>query len=167
MWFAAILRCVDSQREINSKGLCRMRQISLFPGLERPDPVQNGGGKVTKKKPPFVYKEPIPKPSGQYEYDADFEDFWDAYPRKVAKAKAYMAYQKAVYKGHKRGLILIRAHQFAQSAIGMGVCEFIPHPATWLNKLIFTDDPAHWDTFGPQGETKTVEQKDVTWDYKG
>lgn len=143
-----------------------MRQISLFPGLERPDPIQNGGSKVTKKKP-FVYKEPVPKPNGRFVYDDDFEDFWNAYPRKVAKSNAYMAYQKAVWKGYKRGLILIRAQQFAQSALGMVACEFIPHPATWLNKLMFTDDPRHWDGFGPQVEKPVEQQNEVTWNYKG
>ena len=143
-----------------------MRQIPLFPGLERTGQFQNGNTEMTKKKKaPFEFVPPERMPDGSMKYSDDFEEFWAAYPRRIAKADAYMYYQKAIWKGYKRGLILIRATQFAQSGVGMGVCKHIPYPGTWLNQLRFLDDPKDWDRFGGAEETKRASEG-VDWNYK-
>jgi hypothetical protein len=137
-----------------------MRQVSLFPGLERPDPVQDRGRKVKKK--------PVQTPAADDSptaYTADFEEFWKAYPRKDGKAAAFLSYRRCRSKGCKAGLMLIRAQQFAESDAGMNEVAFIPHASTWLNQLRFLDDPAAWNSSGVNGH-KRPDNAEVDWNYK-
>jgi hypothetical protein len=81
--------------------------------------------------------------------DADFIAFWAVYPKRVAKEEARTAFAKAVHRLTDSG----RANPAAmlvERAKAFGVAKqdadpkFIPHPATWLNKGQFDDDPATW-----------------------
>lgn len=141
-----------------------MRQISLFPDLERPDPIQNGGGKVSKKQS-FTPKQPE-KVGSRFVYPDDFEEFWSHYPRKDSKADAYAIWQRCIHKGYKRGLMIVRAEQFARSEVGMGLLQHIPMARTWLGQLRFLDDPKEWDRFGADN-AKRPDNAGVDWDYKG
>jgi hypothetical protein len=70
-----------------------------------------------------------------------FEDFWELYPRKVAKAKAWDKWQKLkpdeelfqeIMEGLKR---YIQSDQWQQDE-----GQFIPHPLTFLNQERWNDD---------------------------
>lgn len=97
---------------------------------ENPIP-PNGGIDPLKAKSP-----PIAKPNG-------FARFWEAYPNKVAKVAAEKAYAKALKAipgPDPPGVILAgveRAKVSRQWREG-----FIPHPATWLNRGCWDDEPA-------------------------
>lgn len=137
-----------------------MRQVSLFPGLERDDSFQDRSCKV-KRKP---IQTPVADDSPTA-YTADFEEFWKAYPRKDNKAGAFLSYKRCRAKGCKAGLILIRAQQFAESDSGMNEVAFIPHATTWLNQMRFMDDPKVWNKSGLNGH-KRPETAEVDWNYK-
>lgn len=71
----------------------------------------------------------------------DFEQFWEAYPKKIGKKAALQAWNKAVDKPPV--IDTIKAVEIAKK------CEqwtrdngqFIPNPSTWLNQGRWTDQP--------------------------
>jgi hypothetical protein len=67
----------------------------------------------------------------------DFDEFWGAYPRKVAKNAARRAYATALRRGASSAVILAGLQRQHWPDKG-----FTPHPATWLNEGRWTDDPA-------------------------
>lgn len=75
--------------------------------------------------------------------DAEFPDWWAAYPRKVAKGQAERAYRTARKNGASQADLLegIRAHAAAW-ARRKTETQFMPYPATWLNGKRWQDDPA-------------------------
>lgn len=71
-----------------------------------------------------------------------FEEFWQAYPRRVAKANARTAWRAAV-KAASPQLIIAGAVRYASDPnlpTGTDV-QFIPHPATWLRGERWGDPP--------------------------
>lgn len=68
-----------------------------------------------------------------------FEQFWDAYPRKIAKAKAREAYAKALGQSDPETLLL-KAKQYAADPTRKD--EFTKHPTTWLNSEGWLDEYA-------------------------
>ncbi len=66
--------------------------------------------------------------------DGTFEQFWQAYPRKVGKVDAKKAWIKAKLDGKLVETILLAIEAQKQGADWMREKgEFIPHPATWIN----------------------------------
>lgn len=76
-----------------------------------------------------------------------FEEFWKAFPsgRKKSKAKARMAFGKAVKKV-AAPTIVAAAVEYAASGEGQG--EFVKMPETWLNGECWSDDRAAWSVKG-------------------
>lgn len=74
--------------------------------------------------------------------DAEFADWWAAYPRKVAKGQAERAYRTARKNGASQTDLLegIRAHAAAW-ARRKTETQYQPYPATWLNGKRWLDDP--------------------------
>jgi hypothetical protein len=69
---------------------------------------------------------------------ASFEDFWSVWPRKVAKPDARRAWDKAV-KTVPGEVILSGAVAYRDNP-GRPDKQFIPHPATWLNRAGWDDE---------------------------
>lgn len=68
----------------------------------------------------------------------EFEQFWFAYPRKVGKKQAMKAYATAV-KETKAETILAAIEKQKPTWKDP---QFIPHPATWLNRGSWDDEPS-------------------------
>ena len=65
---------------------------------------------------------------------AEFENFWLVYPRKINRAVALKAFEKATRKTEADLIITaVRGYKFADDE------QFIPHPATWLNQERWID----------------------------
>lgn len=72
----------------------------------------------------------------------DFDHFWSAYPRKVAKGQALKAWEKL--NGQRPPLPVIlgaiaamkAGHDWSRDPMG----SFVKHPATWLNALGWEDE---------------------------
>lgn len=68
----------------------------------------------------------------------EFDRFWSVYPRKTAKAKARIAFDKALSKTDVGTMIRAIAWQSQTEQWMRGI---IPHPATWLNQERWDDEP--------------------------
>jgi hypothetical protein len=98
-----------------------------------------------KKKPPLSPAEKGAcknKKSGS-KYSESFECFWQAYPRKKAKASAWRAWEKA--RKEKRlpeldEIVAAIQAQIQSSDWRKEAGQFIPYPATWLNADRWADD---------------------------
>lgn len=68
-----------------------------------------------------------------------FEDFWNAYPRKLGKGEARQAFARAVnLYGHD--VVVDGAKRFASDP-NLPAKQFIPRPATWINQERWNDEP--------------------------
>lgn len=74
-------------------------------------------------------------------YSAEFEEFFNAYPRKVHKLKAAESYVKFIKMGVEHAKIVDGARRYAiyirYSAIED---RFTKHPASWLNSGCWDDE---------------------------
>ena len=85
------------------------------------------------------------------ETTSSFTDFWSVYPRKVGKVDALKAYAKAL-KIATAEEILEGAKRYAQDP--NREMQFTAHPATWLNRGSWNDDPLPRKT--PQNGSRTT-----------
>lgn len=88
-------------------------------------------------------RHPLPDKSGHTEPDR-FDEFWDVYDRKVAKAKARKAYAAALKKpGVTADLLITSAREFIAWQRSEGKHpEFTPYPTTWLHQERWADERA-------------------------
>lgn len=68
-----------------------------------------------------------------------FDEFWTAYPRKVAKSAALKAWRKVDVELSVILLAVARQKKWPDWTKDNG--KFIPHPATWLNGRRWEDEP--------------------------
>lgn len=96
------------------------------------NPSAHGGGTT----PPLTVQEPSKKHKVN---DKMFEEFWQAYPRRIAKGSAEGAWEKAIKSG-------VDPQQLIEAATRYGVLSsrtdprYISHPATWLNGKRWLDE---------------------------
>ena len=86
---------------------------------------------------PPVVTPPTPPRSLQ---DSSFEEFWTFYPRKVGKPDARRAYAKALDRTGSAMVLNEAAARYAGDP-NLPPEQFIPHPATWLNRDGWNDGP--------------------------
>lgn len=79
-----------------------------------------------------------PNPQKGAGVSADFDKWYQAYPRKIARADAEKAYRLAVKKADAATL-LAAVQAFARSMSGKDA-KYIPYPASWLNKERWSDE---------------------------
>jgi len=85
-------------------------------------------------------------------YTSDFDTFWQAYPRKENKQKAFEAWQNMDgQRPSLKDLLKIVNGQAQNKDWQKDGGRFIPHPSTWLNGkrwedqiLINNDEPPYW-----------------------
>lgn len=73
--------------------------------------------------------------------ERSFREFWDAYPRKVARPAAVKAWQRLSPDTALREMMLA-ALERAKASDQWRDRQFIPHPATWLNGRRWEDELA-------------------------
>jgi hypothetical protein len=93
---------------------------SAFPSSGNPTPKNNNDKNNNLKK-----------------YGDWFDEFWDAYPRKIGKATAEKAFLKL---GEDGALALAGARRLANDP-NLPPAQYIPHPTTWLNRAGWQDEP--------------------------
>jgi len=67
----------------------------------------------------------------------EFDEFWDTYPRKSAKAKAQTSWNRLGKSERLKALAALPAHC---TMWGRGDPSFIPHGSTWLNGKRWDDE---------------------------
>ena len=75
----------------------------------------------------------------RYEDDPAFVRFYEAYPRKVKKLNAWIAWQQADKPDIQVILDAVEAQKGGTLSSREGK-KFIPHPATWLNGRQWEDE---------------------------
>jgi hypothetical protein len=80
-----------------------------------------------------------PSPSKR-DAEAQFEHFWQVYPRKVAKGRARKAWAQATGKADPE-TIIDGARRYGREQ-SENDPKFVAHPATWLNGERWLDEPA-------------------------
>lgn len=81
--------------------------------------------------PTLTVNEPSKEPNAQK--DDGFEEFWGAYPRKVARAKAESAWRNIGKKDQKAAINSLSSWPFSDDK------KFVPYPATWINQRRWED----------------------------
>lgn len=74
-------------------------------------------------------------------YESSFDQFWAAYPRKVAKGAARKAFQRAMSLTTLETILEALTWQRTQPQWMKDGGEFIPYPASWLNAERWADEP--------------------------
>lgn len=71
-----------------------------------------------------------------YSRAVPFEQFWQAYPRKVGKRAAELAFARALRRTTFEHIMdALRHAQWSSDP------QYIPHPTTWLNQGRYDDEP--------------------------
>ena len=92
---------------------------------------------ITTNQKNFIYNPQTP--SGGFEdYPIEFEQFWQTYPRKTGKRKAYAAWRKAQRKTNNTFLIAKASRYAADPNREPG---YTLTPANWLDGEHWDDDP--------------------------
>ena len=73
-------------------------------------------------------------------YSAEFERFWEAYPRKVGKYDAYKAFEAAGINGELNTVIAKITLSSKTRDWTKNEGQYIPHPATWLHRRGWEDE---------------------------
>jgi len=125
-----------SQKRINNKfgeAIYRTTDPSGFPSSGFPS-----SGNPTPKNKKI-------KNNNNKKYDDLFNEFWEAYPRKIGKATAKKAFDKLV---DAQALAVAGARRLAHDP-NLPPVQYIPHPTTWLNREGWLDD-----TYAPREKSK-------------
>jgi hypothetical protein len=100
--------------------------------FQNPDTVKPASGKQDTKN--TITKEQQPIKNKQENTDTGFDKFWEIYPKKVAKADALKAWNKAI-KTKTADELLKVTKAYAESKLPD--TTYIPYPASWLNKGLY------------------------------
>lgn len=120
-------------------------EVGTEPSLGGDETVPPVGTKrslgVGTKRSPKQGKREKGKEQGNLLFDpAAFDRFWQAYPRKVAKAAARPVFERILSKGRVTADELVAgAERYAIATAGKDA-EHIAHAATWLNGERWTDE---------------------------
>lgn len=73
-------------------------------------------------------------------YTAEFDEFWNVYPRKLGKLEAFKTWERIIKKGESPTVIIQCASNYAQDCINRKTEEqYIKHPKTFLNDERYKD----------------------------
>ena len=100
--------------------------------FQNPDTVKTVSGKQDTKN--TITKEQQPIKNKQENTDTGFDKFWELYPKRIAKADALKAWNKAIKKKTADELIALTK---AYSESKLPDMTYIPYPASWLNKELY------------------------------
>ena len=119
---------------------------------------------VAEHDPPQVANIPLsltplvltPKKSLSMSSDSDFETFWRAYPRKVAKLKAEKLYAGIIKSGRASVNDLLEGARRYAAERASEDPKFTKHPTTWLNGGCWTDERKIPAKFAPSNRADSA-----------
>lgn len=98
-----------------------------------------------------------------------FQEFYDAYPRHIARGTAERAWPAAVSKAGSAAVLCDAALAFRRKCVGKDE-NYIPHPATWLNGARWQDEDLRPSnaSIAPMQKRVAVREGTPAWDaWKG
>lgn len=79
--------------------------------------------------------------AAQAQIDAQFNIFWDAYPRKVAKPRCRKIFERVCYGKVAINVLVDAINRYKKTSQWQNEGgTYIPHPSTWLNGRQWEDD---------------------------
>lgn len=140
----AVLRALITKGVLKKSAAGQRNQAAayaLLPLDAEPQPVAARPAPTRRPAAPQQAR-PARKQAAARVNDTGFDEFWAAYPRKVAKGTARGAWVKALKRGISAEHITAAATRAAaQWRAAHTEPRFIPHPATWLNGERYDDEP--------------------------
>lgn len=124
-----VARWPDGVKEIHPAPTCGVKDVHLGG-----EPASGGGVKDVHTNSPSEHSN---EPSNKARVENEFAEFWSAYPNKVGKPKALLA-----WKSKKPDLNTVLASLRRWKASEQWTKDggrFIPHPTTWLNREGWND----------------------------
>lgn len=126
--------------------ICNYNELQPFPKSERHNERRGSGTTAEQNK----------NDKNEYiTYTTEFEKFWEAYPKKLNKKKAFEAWQS--HNGNRPELddLITHVNKWKETAEWKKENgQFIPYPSTWLNGKRWEDeipentpnddDPPYW-----------------------
>ena len=132
----------------NEGGLIKIKGWSDYQKINRPTPskyefvldgsVSNHGGLTPNRIEDSIIEDSIDVQTKDNK-DTLFEQFYDMYPRKVKKQRAYLAFRKLSKKDKETALEALPNH-VKQWTAGSVEKEYIPHPSSWINGKQWEDE---------------------------
>jgi len=99
--------------------------------------------------------------------ETNFDAFWSSYPRKVGKLNARKAWKQTAKKRPPLADLLDRLRLLAKSLQWTrDEGQFIPHPATWLRRGGWEDEPEGTRS-KPRGTGAEVDEQLAAWAAEG
>lgn len=111
------------------------------PCVKNPHTVKTVNGVLTQHKNTNSSKKnnPNKKNTTPNKFGAEFDVFWEAYPRKIGKGKARESFETAATK-HGTESLIVSVRKFAEHCANAGTEKrYIPYPGTWLNQERWRD----------------------------
>lgn len=100
----------------------------ITPPPHHPPPLEGEGEASDQDNPPNQDKSKT-----KHEYPPEFEQFWQVYPRRVEKLRAFKAWQARIREKVPPADLIAAARQYAEKCRREGTEErFIKHPSTFL-----------------------------------
>lgn len=112
-------------------------------------------GDSTMEQPTDIKKTNNKKTNNKEKHIEGFEDFWNLYPKKIAKADALKAWSKAL-KVKTADELLSLTKSYAKGELPN--MTYIPYPASWLNKGLY--ESVEPDEQKPKAQLKIGKQHD-------
>lgn len=138
---AAVVREQNRKRKQNQRarhGDIKSRHGDMSRGHKKPNGI-NGHVTVTNgESSSFFFLEKERKKDSQNVTRTQSAQFYAAYPKKVGKLEVERAYARA-RRNATHDAIMAGLERYKRN---LPERKFIPHPATWLNKGRWLDDPA-------------------------
>jgi hypothetical protein len=100
--------------------------------FQNPATVKSVSGKQDTKK--TITKEEQPIKNKPENIDTGFDKFWELYPKRIAKADALKAWNKAIKRKSPDELLKLTK---VYSEGKLPDMTYIPYPASWLNKELY------------------------------
>lgn len=85
-------------------------------------------------------------------YSADFEAFWEVYPRKVGKRRAFVCWQRQLRNGVSAALLVQAARHYAEATADTEE-RYVMHPSTFLGPY------DRWEDYVEPYRPKSVAQR--------
>lgn len=125
-------------------------------------------GTITSPSPISDLRSPSPTPISDLpstpKPPTPFDRFWHAYPRKTAKADAERAWRKGKLDGKVEEILKAIATQAAGWEWQKDNGQFIPYPATWLNRQQWLDEVKPGFTNGTHSQNNRNGTRPTTGD---
>jgi hypothetical protein len=135
-------------------GAKRDQQGRLIPAGQGQQSQQDDQQEASSPPPaPLALVQPQPQPQPQEAnqkhtstapanaFAERFEEFWQAYPRKVGKPAALKAWKRIRNATPETVIAGVQPWSSSWTAMKTDI-KFVPHPATWLNDRRWEDTPA-------------------------